>query len=115
MVAGIVLGALGLKKTLGHVDDPLKTVPAVAMFGGTALYLLAHVAFRMRNIHTLNKQRLACSVLVLCLIPVAVELPALGALAMLAGVLWLLIAYERIRFAEARNRLRQKLLHERAA
>ena len=28
MVAGIVLVALGLKKTLGHVDDPLKTVPA---------------------------------------------------------------------------------------
>ena len=29
MVAGIVLLALGLKKTLGHVEDPLKLVPAV--------------------------------------------------------------------------------------
>jgi hypothetical protein len=43
-VAGIVLFALGLKKTLEHVGDPLETVPAVAMLGGTALYLLAHVA-----------------------------------------------------------------------
>ena len=47
MVAGIVLLALGLKKTLGHVEDPLKLVPAVALLGGTALYLLAHVAFRL--------------------------------------------------------------------
>src|SRR5439155_13667059 len=40
MVAGIVLLAVGLKKTLAHVEDPLKLVPAVAMLGGTALYLL---------------------------------------------------------------------------
>ena len=33
--------ALGLKKTLGHVEEPLKTVPAFAMLGGTAIYLLA--------------------------------------------------------------------------
>ncbi len=59
MVAGIVLLALGLKKTLGHVEDPLKLVPAVALLGGTALYLLAHVAFRWRNIHTFNVHRLA--------------------------------------------------------
>ena len=51
MVAGIVLLALGLKKTLGHVEEPLKLVPAVALLGGTAMYLLAHVAFRLRNVH----------------------------------------------------------------
>lgn len=50
MVAGVVLLALGLKKTLEHVDDPLKAVPAVATLGGTAIYLLAHVAFRWRNV-----------------------------------------------------------------
>ena len=31
---GIVLVALGLKKTLEHVDDPLKLVPAAALLGG---------------------------------------------------------------------------------
>ena len=51
MVAGIVLLALGFKKTLGHVGDALELVPAVALLGGTALYLLAHVAFRLRNVH----------------------------------------------------------------
>ena len=57
MVAGIVLVALGLKKTLGHVGDPLATVPAAAMLGGGAVYLLAHVAFRWRNLHTVNRHR----------------------------------------------------------
>ena len=42
MVAGIVLIALGMKKTLEHVDEPLETVvTATALVGGAALYLLA--------------------------------------------------------------------------
>ena len=61
MVAGIVLLALGMKKTLEHVDEPLKLVPAVAMLGGTALYLLAHVAFRWRNVHRFSAQRVLCA------------------------------------------------------
>jgi low temperature requirement protein LtrA len=115
MVAGIVLLALGLKKTLGHVGDPLKLVPAVALVGGTALYLLAHVAFRLRNVHTVNKQRLVCSVVLVALVPAAVELPALATLAVVAAVLAGLIAYETLRFAEARNRIRHQLVQEPAA
>ena len=57
MIAGIVLVALGVKKTLGDVDEPLKTVPAVALFGGIALYYAAHVAFRLRNLGSLNRPR----------------------------------------------------------
>jgi low temperature requirement protein LtrA len=112
MVAGIVLVALGMKKTLEHVEDPLKTVPAVALLGGTALYLLAHVAFRWRNIHTLNRQRLVAAVLAVALIPLGVELPALATVAILAALLVVLIAYETIRFAELRDRIRHQLAHE---
>jgi uncharacterized membrane protein YhhN len=112
MVAGIVLVALGTKKTLAEVGDPLDAVPATALLGGAAAYLLAHVAFRLRNLHTLNKQRLACAVLLLALIPVAVELPALATLAILAGVLTALISYEALRFAEARDRVRHQLASE---
>jgi low temperature requirement protein LtrA len=112
MVAGIVLVALGMKKTLAEVGDPLDAVPATALLGGAAVYLLAHVAFRLRNLHTLNKQRLACAVLLLALIPVAVELPALATLAILAGVLTALISYEALRFAEARDRVRHQLASE---
>ena len=112
MVAGIVLVALGMKKTLEHVEDPLKLVPAVALLGGTAIYLLAHVAFRWRNIHTLNRQRLVCAVLLGALIPLGVELPSLATLGLLAAILTALVAFEAIHFAEARERLRRKLAHE---
>jgi low temperature requirement protein LtrA len=115
MVAGIVLVALGMKKTLGDVGEPLKLVPAVALLGGSALYLLAHVAFRLRNLHTLNKQRLICAALLLALIPAAVELPALATLAVLAALLTALIVYEVIRFGELRNRIRHQLAREPAA
>ena len=115
MVAGIVLVALGLKKTLEHVDDPLKLVPAVAMLGGVALYLLAHVAFRWRNIHRLSVQRVVCALALLALIPAALELPALASLAVATALLWVLIAYETVRFAELRDRMRHQLAHEGAA
>jgi low temperature requirement protein LtrA len=112
MVAGIILLALGLKKTLGDVGDPLKLVPAVALLGGTALYLLSHVAFRWRNLHTLNRQRLVCAILLIALLPLAVEVPALLIVGILAAVLTTLIAYEAIRFAELRARIRQQLAHQ---
>ena len=57
MIAGIVLLALGVKKTLGHVDEPLETIPAVALFGGIALYYAGHVGFRLRNVGSLNPAR----------------------------------------------------------
>lgn len=106
MVFGIVLVALGLKKTLLDIDAPLKTVVSVALFGGMALYLLAHVAFRLRNIGTLNVQRLVVSVLLIALIPVGVLLPSLASLVILAVVLTALVTYEAIRFREMRHRIR---------
>ncbi len=115
MVAGIVLVALGLKKTLEHVDDPLKLVPAVALLGGVAVYLLAHVAFRWRNVHRFSVQRVVCALVLLALIPLAVELPALASLAIATALLWVLIAYETVHFAELRDRMRHQLAHEGAA
>jgi low temperature requirement protein LtrA len=112
MVAGIVLVALGLKKTLEHVDEPLKLVPAAALVGGLAVYLLAHVAFRLRNVHTLSVRRLVTAVVLLALLPVAVELPALAALGLATAVMCVLIAYETIRYAEARDRIRHQLATE---
>ena len=106
MVAGIVLFAVGVKKTLIDIGEPLATVPAVALCGGVALYLVAHILFRLRNVQTLNRQRLVVSALLLGLVPVAVEIPALVTLALVASLCVGLIAYEAIRFAEARDRIR---------
>jgi len=109
MVAGIVLVALGFKKTLAHVGDELELVPATALLGGTALYLLAHVAFRWRNVHRFSAQRVLAAAACLALLPAALALPALATLALLATLLVVLVAYERVRFAELRARLRHQL------
>ena len=114
MVAGIVLVALGMKKTLGHVEDPLGLVPTVALLGGSALYLLGHVAFRWRNLHTLNRRRLACAMVLVALVPAGVGLPSLATVAILAAVLSALVAYEALRFGEARDRIRHQLAGEQA-
>jgi low temperature requirement protein LtrA len=112
MVAGVVLLALGLKNTLAHVGDPLELVPAVATLGGVALYLLAHVAFRWRNVHRFSVQRLLCALVLLALVPVAVEVPALATAAIIAGVLAGLIVYETVQLGELRDRLRHQLARE---
>jgi low temperature requirement protein LtrA len=112
MVAGIVLLALGLKETLADVEGPLTLVPALATLGGTALYLLAHVAFRWRNVHRFSSQRLACATLLLALVPLATGMPALATLGVLGGILIALIAYETVAFAELRDRLRHQLARE---
>jgi low temperature requirement protein LtrA len=106
MIAGIVLLAFGIKKTVAHTSEALDVVPAVGLCGGVALYLLAHVAFRLRNVHTLNPRRLAAAVLLVGLIPVATVVPALVTLALVAGLLGLLVSYEALRFAAARDRIR---------
>jgi low temperature requirement protein LtrA len=108
MVAGIALLAVGLKLTLGHVQDPLKLVPTFALLGGAALYLLAHVAFRLRNVRTLSGRRLVCALVLVALVPVtvALEISSLATLGILAGVLVALISYEVLRFAEMRDRVR---------
>jgi low temperature requirement protein LtrA len=106
MVAGIILGAVGMKKTLGDVGEPLKLVPAVALCGGIALYLVSHILFRLRNVRSLNRQRLVVALALLALIPLAVEVAALATLALVAALCIGLIAYEAIRFAEARDRVR---------
>jgi hypothetical protein len=87
----------------------------VALLGGVALYLLAHVAFRWRNIHTLNRQRLITAALMVPLIPLALEIPALATVGIVAGLLSALITYETVRFAELRERIRHQLAREMAA
>jgi low temperature requirement protein LtrA len=111
MVAGIVLVALGMKKTLGHVEDPLEVVPAAALLGGSAIYLLSHVGFRYRHVHTINTRRLGLAVLLVAFIPVAVEIPALATIAILAAALVILIVEETRSYGEARERARHGDTH----
>ena len=112
MVAGVALIAVGMKRTIGHVDEPLKVVSAAALLGGAAMYLLAHVAFRLRNMHTLSARRLLCAIVLLALVPAGAALPALVTLGILAALLAALIVYEALRYADSRDRIRHQLARE---
>ena len=107
MVAGIVLVALGMKKTIGHFDDQLETVPAFALLGGLAVYLLGLVGFRWRHIRSINRQRLLLAVVLLILVPVATEVPALLALAVVNALIWAMIVYETRLYGEGRQEVRR--------
>jgi low temperature requirement protein LtrA len=106
LIAGIILTALGVKKTLGDVDEPLKTVPAVALCGGVALYLFGHVAIRWRSVHSLNRQRVFAGLVALALIPFAAEVDALAALITIAALMVALASYEALHFRRRRSELR---------
>jgi low temperature requirement protein LtrA len=109
MVAGIVLLALGLKKTLEHVGDPLELEVATAMLGGIAIYLLAHAAFRYRNIGRVSRMRISAAGVLLALIPIATEISATLTVAAALVVLVILIGAEVSRQGELRERLRHQV------
>ena len=106
LVAGIILLALGLKKAIGHPTDPLEDVPAFALVGGVAVYLLGMVCFRYRHIRTINRHRFGVALLLFALYPVALELSALAMLVLLNAVLWAMIAFETRGYGEDRAEVR---------
>jgi low temperature requirement protein LtrA len=95
-----------VEQVVGHVDDSLQTEAAAALCGGLALYLLGHVAFKLRVNGSLGSQRLLAALLLIVCVPLATELSALAALALVTAVSVALITYEAIRFREARARVR---------
>jgi low temperature requirement protein LtrA len=129
MIAGVVLFALGLKKTIEHVGDPLETVPAVALCGGVALYFLTHVVMRLRSVYALRRGeaardleqdslyrqtpgwfgvgRPAATIAALALIPAALVLPALAALTLVTAVCCALIVYDVVHYRDERMQVRE--------
>jgi len=108
MVAGIVLIAYGMKVTIGHHSAHLHDVPAFALLGGLALYLLGLVSFRYRHVKTLNRHRAGLAIVLLLLIPVATAVPALISLAAAVVLIWAMIAYEHRGYGPGRDQLRRE-------
>jgi low temperature requirement protein LtrA len=115
MIGGVVLLALGLKKALLYVADTahyspteaLHGLPAWALTGGVALFMVAHSAFRRRNIGGWNRQRLVTAALLLAATPALERMPAAVAVGIVALVCVLLICYERLHFGAWRQEIRQ--------
>jgi low temperature requirement protein LtrA len=118
MIAGIVMFALGLKKTIEQVDEPLDTVPAVALCGGLSLYYFSHVVLRIRAVYSVRRRtserpgwigpgRLGAAIGMLVLLPVALEVSALTALALVTGLSCALIVWDVLHYREERGRIRE--------
>ena len=106
MVAGIVLFAFAMETTLAHVHDELDTIPALGLCVGPAVYLFSYVALRFRISRTLGRGRLIAAAACALLWPVALVVPALVALALVAAVWVVFHTYEIIWWRDARAETR---------
>ena len=116
MVGGVIYLALGLKKVASTsatstttLADPLPTTALWALYGGVAALPARAPGFRMRNIGSINRPGPSSPSCCSWRRRPLGRVPALGALAVLAGVLVALIAFEVVRYAEARAAVRAEL------
>ena len=106
MVTGIVLSAFALREAVAQTGRDLATVPALALCGGSALYIASYVAIRWRVTRKLRSGRLIASIVFMALFPIALVAPAIAALAAVAATWIGLHAYEIIWWREARTQTR---------
>ena len=106
MVAGIVLFAFAMEVTVAHVGRELGTIPAFALCAGPALYLLAFVLLRLRIARRLGRGRIVAAAACMALFPVALAVPALVALMLIATVWVAFHTYELIWWHDARAETR---------
>ena len=102
MVVGIVLTAFAMRTAVAHVRHDLDTVSALALCGGSALYLASYVAIRYRTTRDLGRGRPIAALVFVALFPVALVVPALAALALVTATWIGFHGYEMIWWREAR-------------
>lgn len=120
MVAGIILLALGLRRTLDKIADPtlpglqeaLGRLDLLVLYGGVVLYLLAHLGFQWLTVRTFDPLQPVGILLLAALIPVAMHVPAFVALVMLVLATDLLAGGVSWRNKQSRHQLQQAVLEE---
>ncbi|MCW2927809.1 MAG: low temperature requirement protein, partial [Thermoleophilia bacterium] len=110
MVAGVVMVALGMKKTLAHVEDPLKLETGFALLVGAGVYLLGRACFGRRLMGAWSWDTVAAPFVLFALVPAAPHMPALAMLAILAGLLVLVVLYKLRHYAARRSVVREHAL-----
>ena len=111
MIVGIVLFAFAMKDIVAHVGEDLDSVAAFALCGGSAIYLLTYSAIRIRVERRvrLSRGRFVAALVLFLLLPLAMVVPALAALALVTAVWLALHTYEIVWWREARAESRSML------
>jgi low temperature requirement protein LtrA len=104
IVAGIIVSAVGDELVIAHPSDTLHGPQLIAVVAGPALYLLAHVALRLRMTGTIGRKRLAGVVACIAIGFLGPYVSALVLSALLLGVLVAVIAAEQLAAARRTRR-----------
>jgi low temperature requirement protein LtrA len=104
IVAGILLTAVGDELMIAHPTEELPNSELAAVVCGPALYLLAHVALRLRMTATVSSRRLAGALACLAVGVIGPFAPALVIAGLLFGVLVAVIVGDQV--AAARREIR---------
>lgn len=96
IVAGIIVSAVGDELVIAHPTETLHGPELMAVVVGPALYLLAHVALRLRMTGTISVKRLTATVACVALGFTGPHISALVLSALLLGVLIAVIAAEQL-------------------
>ena len=104
MVAGIIVAAVGNELVIAHPSARLPAREIAAVVAGPALYLLAHVLFRLRMTRTVSSKRLGGAVACAAVAGAGPFAPAVVLAALVVAVLIAVIVLEQR--AGARRRAR---------
>jgi low temperature requirement protein LtrA len=96
IVAGILLTAVGDELVIAHPTEELPDGELAAVVCGPALYLLAHVALRLRMTGTISGRRLAGAFACLAIGAIGTFASALIVAGLLFGVLVGVIVADRV-------------------
>jgi low temperature requirement protein LtrA len=96
LVAGVLVSAVGDELVIAHPEEVLHTAEILAVVGGPAIYLSAHVLFRLRMAGSLSVKRLSGALACVAAIVLGYVVPALALAAILVGILVAVIAAETV-------------------
>ena len=94
MVAGVIVAAVGDELVIAHPNDVLPGEEVAAVVAGPALYLIAHVLFRLRMAGSLSWKRLGGAVACLAVGGIGAFASGLVVAALVTAVLFAVIAAE---------------------
>jgi low temperature requirement protein LtrA len=104
MVAGVIVSAVGDELVIAHPTDELHAPEVAAVAAGPAIYLLAHVLFRLRMTGTISTKRLSGALACALVGLFGTLIPALVLALLLVLVLVAVIGSEQVAAAGRRAR-----------
>ncbi|GIG21611.1 hypothetical protein Cch01nite_23350 [Cellulomonas chitinilytica] len=105
LIAAVVVVAVGIEEAMAHVgsDEPFGRFAAWALAAGLAAYLLGATVLVRSARRPWIWRRVVEAALLVALVPVLASLPALGALALAAGVVYAFAIGAQVRGSRARS------------